>query len=798
MDIICKKCGTEYEFDDELIGPRGTTVRCSQCGYLFKVYRSVEEEEESFQGWFLKKVDGSIYPIDSLSILQRWIKAGKVTKDDEISRTGKKWKKLGMIPELEPFFKMAIDKAGMDANLDLSLGDTQPLNIKGTGKVVRIGKDRDLEDDEVNELTIPNKSLDSFSKDEVSSENKVITHIKPIKEKEFEIGGPKDQKLNPAWVEMADDFSLHKREPLLEDREGKKQKASVIKSPVEVAEKELIEQLERSGEKSRWKIKGIITLFLIITVLAGTIVYFILFQPEVLKKISSSIITKEEALSYKPFYLRGREYFLLDTEEGYLEADREYHRALSINPEAKEVYGGLAELYTTWAQYIRDDRDDKIYFAYFNKNIAEARGILLRDLEEIDMSFMNKMEQAKRFLDKVLKSRFESRESIRSLISYYRLSKEMEKAKSLIEEKEGAMNRDPEFLYEKALFLLDLKRNPEEVLPLLKNALSLNEKLIRVRYRLARVLLVLGKKEEAIANLERIVELNNNHKRSLILLDLITSQEKLFLAVYSMEDKRKELFESLFAGSNKLISGVDGGLHDVKENKEIIEGSPQLLSQGYSEREESVNLTSTGSTGEKKDYFWYIEKATKLQEEGKDTQARELFMKALEIRPSGAEAHTGLGYSDISRGAYASAITRFQTALKYKPDYGSAIIGLAEAYLSQGLLLPALETYQRYLKVVPNGPSANLARRQIKELEEKLKEQGHSIPLDSKSGSSGIKSGETEADSSSGVVSTVTTKEYSEGNLNVQVEEKSVKPVVTSDTPAVDSEPPGVVPTDNK
>jgi predicted Zn finger-like uncharacterized protein len=37
MDVTCERCGTEYEFDETLVASRGTTVKCTHCGHLFRV-----------------------------------------------------------------------------------------------------------------------------------------------------------------------------------------------------------------------------------------------------------------------------------------------------------------------------------------------------------------------------------------------------------------------------------------------------------------------------------------------------------------------------------------------------------------------------------------------------------------------------------------------------------------------------------------------------------------------------------------------------------------------------------------
>src|SRR5436190_18446187 len=45
MDVRCEKCMTVYEFDDSKVGEQGVTVKCTQCGNLFKVKRREKTAE---------------------------------------------------------------------------------------------------------------------------------------------------------------------------------------------------------------------------------------------------------------------------------------------------------------------------------------------------------------------------------------------------------------------------------------------------------------------------------------------------------------------------------------------------------------------------------------------------------------------------------------------------------------------------------------------------------------------------------------------------------------------------------
>src|SRR5260370_37262641 len=49
MDVRCEKCSTVYEFDDSRVGEQGVTVKCTQCGNLFKV-KQRETTQETAMG----------------------------------------------------------------------------------------------------------------------------------------------------------------------------------------------------------------------------------------------------------------------------------------------------------------------------------------------------------------------------------------------------------------------------------------------------------------------------------------------------------------------------------------------------------------------------------------------------------------------------------------------------------------------------------------------------------------------------------------------------------------------------
>jgi len=162
MDVRCEKCQTEYELDESRLKPGGVTVKCTNCGHMFKIrkrsntnvgiptaatseprtkpissrtpvtsnaatvaspapQRPVPADDaapraptselgsgpNSERQWLIRLENGDQKSCRELATLQQWIVAGIVSRDSLISRTGKTWKRLGDIPELGQYFVVA-------------------------------------------------------------------------------------------------------------------------------------------------------------------------------------------------------------------------------------------------------------------------------------------------------------------------------------------------------------------------------------------------------------------------------------------------------------------------------------------------------------------------------------------------------------------------------------------------------------------------------------------------------------------------------------------------------------------
>jgi len=109
MDVTCDRCSTRYEFDEALVSSKGTTVKCTNCGAQFKVYRP--KGATQLDGWTIRTTDGRELTYNAMRKLQTAISSGAVSPEDVlIPNDGGEPKRLGKIEELKIFFKARLEE----------------------------------------------------------------------------------------------------------------------------------------------------------------------------------------------------------------------------------------------------------------------------------------------------------------------------------------------------------------------------------------------------------------------------------------------------------------------------------------------------------------------------------------------------------------------------------------------------------------------------------------------------------------------------------------------------------------
>lgn len=102
MDVRCEGCKTDYEFDDVLLSARGTSVKCTKCGNIFRVHPPAGVSEDR---WSVVVGGTETLEFNALRELQRAIKTGKVAREDVLSRKGLPARALGQVIELDSLFR---------------------------------------------------------------------------------------------------------------------------------------------------------------------------------------------------------------------------------------------------------------------------------------------------------------------------------------------------------------------------------------------------------------------------------------------------------------------------------------------------------------------------------------------------------------------------------------------------------------------------------------------------------------------------------------------------------------------
>ncbi len=439
----------------------------------------------------------------------------------------------------------------------------------------------------------------------------------------------------------------------------------------------------------------------LVLALAGGGLYWL--RPDLIEQMAGQLVSSQEGDGDAEAYLHGREFFLLDTIEGFEQADREFHRAGETEAKTR---AGLAEVYTTWAQYYLDEVADS-RLKQSKASDEDATALKTRaDIRHED--FLQKLEQARRFVEAALKNAPNAAESHRAAADYYRLTGELPRAQDHLE-KALAGSRQyadalPETEFVGALLDLTSGREPSIAIGRLERVIERNDKLIRCHYRLARLYAASGEKAAALASLNTLLELNPDHRRGKSLQEALRGTAPPLVAVASATIATTT-DDTMDRGPRGDGGPLDGAIAQADTDPAAQE--PQDSGSSADPAEE----TDESAEG-------VITRATKLQRSG-SRQACSLFRRADRMRPGNPEVLTGLAYCALDSGNRGGAIGYFRRALASSSSYGPALIGMAESLSTPE---QRLEYYDRYLRAHPGGGQARIARRNAVRLREQLGE----------------------------------------------------------------------------
>jgi len=449
---------------------------------MFKIFRGGTEKDINVAGWMIRKRNGPVFNVDRFSTLQKWILEGKVNMQDELSRTGKTWKKLGEIVELSGLFKIsAIQGApeweGADApTTAFSKSDTlaaSPARLEPSASVTP-QMDQAWEDLDTGRETVPHRepSPDFQQKEEGT------------------VKGPLARSLSvdPSSVSIEDGESIMK--PVIQPAWGKK-----------------------------------IAIIVVVLLVLAPIAYFgFAYRAEILTWIGMLKEPKtDEGLKDK--LKEARSLILADTDDAFAEAEKILKSVTEKNAQNLEAWIGLSEIYARRAQYLKDRID-------FPQLVEGGGG----DAAALQSDLMKLVLRAREYAREASKINPASHEAHRAMADAMRLSGEYADAAKAINKALDAKPNDAQSIYVQVLIDYDQDKDVENAVVGIRRALRKDEKLLPARYRLALLLAFSRKPKEAEKELDAVLDAVADHDRAKALLASVEKGTMLAAAADAATD----------------------------------------------------------------------------------------------------------------------------------------------------------------------------------------------------------------------------------------------------------------------
>ncbi len=742
MDVRCEKCGTEYELDDVQVTEQGVTVKCTQCGHIFRVVRKSQtaprgvpvkvgsvpsssassnvasaptvqapsaggapgatapktQAKAAAKQWFIRKASGETFRFRELTTLQQWIVEEKVGKDDEISRTGRSWEKLGAIEELKPFF-MVVEQARLARKAALRATEPEAASLD--------------EHAFSGEEDMPTAQVSSGGKGSGR----------------FELGDmPKVGNQGP--VELGDSDSVSGSP---EPKWGETAASSSQPQTLPDAGDEQDDYFERR-RKSKGRLLGI-AIGLVALLVLGVVAAW--NWDKLMGLVTSPSKPEEKDLLAHPKDLLRQDGF------GAFDQAFEILEGIYQRKHLPDARGLQAETFAIKALYLQfrvqdlNQRADRISEQMLRiqadvqqaeknrprrsgkKRAAEGASMdkekgkalvkeLQGEIKRLHRKAARLQKEADGLADRALTYAREALSAASTSVTQRAMAEALLAKGGSGREASAHLNKamalgpeDPDNYAARAMFEMAHKRW-QTAQKTIETALEIAGKTGRMYYRgsylLARVLVAQGKGKAAAERLAAILATNDKHDAARAL----------------KADIERPL-------PSKPVSSLAQSRPAATVDAGVVPARP---------RGTGIESGEEGGGGED-DYDALVRKGDRYSENGRVADAKRYYQRALKLRSGGVEALTGLAYCHLDRGQRSQAVRMFRRALANSPSFGDALIGLAETYKSMGRLHKALKYYQRYLDSHPGGSKSGLARRNVEEIKDKLgpKEGGQTTPV---------------------------------------------------------------------
>jgi predicted Zn finger-like uncharacterized protein len=759
VDVRCEKCQTEYELDEARLKPGGVTVKCTNCGHMFKIRKrsitnvgapppdpprnrpssappasppmrpqtparaapTVPHHDEApttkradsvigeplprgepgdDRHWLIRLENGEQKSCRELSALQQWIVGGIVTRESLISRSGKTWKRLGDIAELSQYFSIA-DEA-LRARQERS---TKPVakpaaagTMLGVGVSAAGGTILPDDDDEVDRRT-----TGSFkAKPDPGAPRRPPTQPPPPPAKKPptnapSLGGspqiPAGGRATAAWAssEIAPTESMASMpagpmagkirhvddEPAFAGRVrvGPSDETGFETGRVRSVDDDDDVVPQQKGGKGGFLL--VLMALLVMGAAAGAIYVFVIRKDSATVATGSAdagsavvadaaVVAVADAATPPPVVDAALVQTAIELAHEKLQSDKE----IDLRDALKSLEGSAEP----GADAMR---------AHLIEGIAQGmldRAVLVEksEAEKLKKDAKALVLEAATPAQKALKATPDDPAANLAMAAVLRL--QGKSARDVARYLEPAVAKlTPAWKRDVAIgqaLALEREKKYDDAKALLAPLdASADDKLeasgdVRVRFRLAMIAFAQNKPAEAKPLVDSILAAHPDH----------AGAKALAAKIDNTVVKTDPLPPEDGSGSTKP---PDGG------NTKPPDGN-------------NVNVNTGGN------YDQLLARANALAETN-CTKAIELFGKALEQKPNGVEALTGMGYCHIDAKQFASAFSKFRAALAVSSKYEPALWGIAEAYMQQGRKEQALDAVKAYLDVYPGAAKGQKA-----------------------------------------------------------------------------------------
>lgn len=761
MDVVCERCNTEYEFDDALVSERGTTVKCTNCGHQFKVYRPSGQTGAPARPWMLRRADGTTMTFDTLAVLQRWITEGRVRRDDQLSRDGTDWKPLGSIAELESFFAIAEGKGAASEPVATPSSPRLPKvpppppsspvrssktplvpapppppspaltnTASGTLRPPAIPPLPSFQTSTTPSTNVPvipgpppvPASLENYGEVPPATATQGFTMgtVEPAKtEEKFDFG--EDTGILESW---GDGSRGNKPSPAIGPPPVHRSVAprsqpprSRVSPSVDVSDEAVTTSMDsddlglptpRRQRGGSNKLAIGIGVGVALAAGAGVVAWQAgIFGSNGTTGVQSRTV---QADRISAAIVRAEQSFQTVTRAGFEEARDQLTALLASDPDEPRLRAARAAVLALWGELVRQRAEDLEARAALGGNDAPT---LRAEASVVRREAMASLDRARQDVS-VAEAGSAKVTATQDKVRYERALGEATRVLGDISAAQRhltaarAAGAGPEVDLLAALLARDGDQS-DTAIAQLRALTGHASTAVRARLALARLLAARGDAAGARTELEAVTRDHTGHEEAQSLLQAITSGLPPL--------RRGSVATSTVPSAPNVTAAANA---DAGSAPTSTGTASNTVSAGASNAESS----SSGSVLSGRSYDALVAEGERLQERGQRERARAAFMAAMALRPEGSEAITGLGFVELDAGNPSVAIAHFRRVLSINPRYSEAYIGLGEAYSRQGNYEAALRAYRDYLHVNPGGSRARMAQNQIEQLERRLAPAG--------------------------------------------------------------------------